>query len=106
MESPRAMKTASTEEREIHDDSRSTKSNAHLLPKVRPSPAIRPIADRKDSRTFPGWKERRIHTWKAPLLMVVFFLLGLAMSVAHCILYPKLRGQIEGKADQQEEKIR
>jgi hypothetical protein len=100
------MKTALIEEREAHDDSRSTRSNAHLLPKAAPSPAIRPIAERRDSRVFPGWKGRRIHTWKSPLLMVVFFLVGLAMSVAHCVFYPKLKGQIVGKADQQEEKIR
>jgi hypothetical protein len=38
--------------------------------------------------------------------MFVFLLLGWTMSVAHCVFYPKLKGQIVGKADQQEEKIR
>jgi len=38
--------------------------------------------------------------------MVLFLVFGLAMSVAHCVFYPKLKGQIVGKADQQEEKIR
>jgi hypothetical protein len=106
MESPTLMKTAWIQERAISDDGRSTRSNTHLLPKVRPSLAIRPITERQDSRTFPGWKGRRIHAWKAPLLMFVFLLLGWTMSVAHCVFYPKLKGQIVGKADQQEEKIR
>lgn len=106
MEKPKLMKIASIETREVMDDRGSTRSNAHLLPKVQPSPAIRPIAERQDSRTFPGWKGRRIHAWRSPLLMVLFLLVGLAMSVAHCVFYPKLKGQIVGKADQQEEKIR
>jgi thiol:disulfide interchange protein len=52
------------------------------------------------------WQKRRIHRWKSPLMMVVFFLVGLAMSLAHCIFYPSLQGKIVGNSDAQEEKIR
>ncbi|OAG08539.1 uncharacterized protein CC84DRAFT_1257383 [Paraphaeosphaeria sporulosa] len=53
-----------------------------------------------------GWPERRIHRWKSPIMMVVFFLVGLAMSLAHCIFYPSLKGKVVGNSDAQEEKIR
>ncbi|KAJ4301769.1 hypothetical protein N0V90_003863 [Kalmusia sp. IMI 367209] len=53
-----------------------------------------------------GWEQRRIHRWKSPVLMVAFFLIGLAMSLAHCIFYPSLNGKIVGDPDIQEEKIR
>ncbi|KAF2471142.1 uncharacterized protein BDR25DRAFT_223485 [Lindgomyces ingoldianus] len=54
----------------------------------------------------PEWIKRRIHRWKSPLLMVVFYIIGLAMSLAHCIFYPKLKGVIVGNPDSQEGKIR
>lgn len=53
-----------------------------------------------------GWEYRHIHRWKSPLLMVVFFVIGLAMSLAHCIFYPSLSGRVVGNSDAQEEKIR
>ncbi|KAF2270247.1 hypothetical protein CC78DRAFT_599658 [Lojkania enalia] len=38
--------------------------------------------------------------------MIIFFLIGLAMSLAHCIFYPKLRNVIVGDPSAQEEKLR
>jgi hypothetical protein len=38
--------------------------------------------------------------------MLGFFALGLAFSLAHCIFYPKLKGNIVGNSDSQEEKLR
>ena len=38
--------------------------------------------------------------------MVMFFITGLAMSLAHCIFYARLSGRIVGNSDAQEEKIR
>lgn len=38
--------------------------------------------------------------------MVLFFVLGAAVSVAHCVFYPKLNGLLVGDSYQQEEKIR
>lgn len=38
--------------------------------------------------------------------MTIFFIVGLAMSLAHCIFYPRLSGKIVGNPDAQEEKIR
>ncbi|ORY04871.1 hypothetical protein BCR34DRAFT_491266 [Clohesyomyces aquaticus] len=54
----------------------------------------------------PLWPTRTIHRWKAPLLMVIFFIIGFAMSLAHCIFYPMLTGVIVGNPDSQEGKIR
>lgn len=53
-----------------------------------------------------NWQNRHIHRWKSPLLMVTFFLVGLAMSLAHCIFYSSMRDKIVGNSDAQEEKIR
>lgn len=53
-----------------------------------------------------GWRKRRIPRWKSPLLMVVFFIIGLAMSLAHCIFYPKLSGRLVGNSSSQEQNIR
>ncbi|KAH7138064.1 hypothetical protein B0J11DRAFT_513479 [Dendryphion nanum] len=50
--------------------------------------------------------EPRRRNFKSPMLMFLFFLIGFAMSLAHCIVYPKLQGQIVGDAEAQEEKIR
>jgi thiol:disulfide interchange protein len=74
------------------------------------------LADRNDIAMSPtvsgsqvppsGWPKRTRHRWKAPLLMVIFFLIGFAMSLAHCIFYPMLTGVIVGSPDSQEGKIR
>ena len=106
MESPRQVEASLMERPEVHDDSLSTRSNARLISNPLSSPANRPVAEHHGPRRFSNWEARRIHTWKTPLLMVLFFLAGLAMSMAHCIFYPKLKDQVVGKADQQEEKIR
>lgn len=52
------------------------------------------------------FKKRHVHKWKSPLLMVGFFTLGLAFSLAHCIFYPKLKDNVVGNSDSQEEKLR
>jgi len=106
MESSRQVEARLMDGQEVHDDSLSTRFNARLIPNPLSSPATRPVAEHHGSRTFPNWEARRIHTWKTPLLMVLFFLVGLAMSMAHCVFYPKHKDQVVGKADQQEEKIR
>lgn len=38
--------------------------------------------------------------------MILFFLVGLSVSIAHCVFYPQLRGKIVGDPGKQEEKIR
>lgn len=38
--------------------------------------------------------------------MLGFFALGIAFSLAHCIYYPRLKGDIVGNSDSQEEKLR
>ncbi|KAF2002416.1 hypothetical protein P154DRAFT_488382 [Amniculicola lignicola CBS 123094] len=52
------------------------------------------------------WPKRHIHRWKSPMLMILFFIIGLAMSLAHCIFYPKLSGKVVGDSSSQEEKLR
>jgi hypothetical protein len=52
------------------------------------------------------WTKRHIHRWRSPLLMVLFFVLGAAVSIAHCMFYPLLNGKVVGNSNQQEEKIR
>jgi hypothetical protein len=52
------------------------------------------------------WKARELHVWNAPILMVFFFVVGLGMSLAHCIFYTSLNRQIVGNSNQQEEKLR
>jgi thiol:disulfide interchange protein len=74
------------------------------------------LADRDNIATLPTvprsqvppseWAKRTRYRWKAPLLMVSFFLIGFAMSLAHCIFYPMLTGVIIGNPDSQEGKIR
>jgi hypothetical protein len=53
-----------------------------------------------------GWRKRQIPRWKSPLLMVLFFIIGLAMSLGHCVFYPKLSGKLVGGSSDQEENIR
>ncbi|KAF2177452.1 hypothetical protein K469DRAFT_755105 [Zopfia rhizophila CBS 207.26] len=67
--------------------------------------------DLGDAKLLPAaepqqtWSKRRVHRWKSPLLMLMFFTIGLAMSIAHCIFYLKLRGTVVGDFSSQEEKI-
>jgi hypothetical protein len=94
------------------NDSGAVQYRMSLPPPAQPSPAhtrspaIAPQAERRGSRVVKGWSKRRVHRWRSPLLMICFFLLGFAMSIAHCVFYPKLRGRVVGDSDQQEEKIR
>jgi len=44
--------------------------------------------------------------WKSPILLTVFFLIGLALSLAHCLFYYKLDAKIVGSASQQENNLR
>jgi hypothetical protein len=52
------------------------------------------------------WSKRHIHKWKSPLLNVGFFIFGFAMSLAHCVFYPKLKDRVVGDSSAQEEKLR
>jgi hypothetical protein len=104
---PKLKKIAAvTEHRDISDYANSVRSTAPLLKSSSSSPAIRPAAERHGSRVIPSSSKRRIHKWRSPLLMVVFYFLGLSLSLAHCVFYPKLKGRIVGDSGQQEEKIR
>ncbi|KAF2729936.1 hypothetical protein EJ04DRAFT_501369 [Polyplosphaeria fusca] len=95
-----------------------TKSSVSFSPTASPalSPAIQAqppsSGNLSDAPPLPtdgvqtGWKKRNIPRWKSPLLMILFFIIGLAMSLAHCIYYPKLHGVIVGDSSSQEEKLR
>jgi hypothetical protein len=52
------------------------------------------------------WKPHRIHRWKSPLVMLTFFVIGLGMSIGHCIFYSSLDGIIVGDSYNQERNIR
>ena len=52
------------------------------------------------------WTWRRYHKWKSPLLMSTFFVLGLGISIAHCVFYASLNGTIVGSSRQQERNLR
>ncbi|KAI9766942.1 MAG: hypothetical protein M1840_006239 [Geoglossum simile] len=51
-------------------------------------------------------RHRQINRWKSPLLLSIFFTVGLAMSIAHCVFYPKLSGIVVGNSSNQERNIR
>lgn len=72
---------------------------------VQSAPTILPSIEQHDVE-MPVWNKRQIHRWRSPFLMVLFFMLGAAVSVAHCVLYSLLNGKIVGNSDQQEEKLR
>ena len=102
----RSPKKVSVEHVEIEAELTPLPSPAHLPSAHKSSPTITPLPERRGSRITQGWTKRRIHKWRAPLLMVIFFLLGFSMSVAHCVFYPKLHGKVVGNSSRQEEKIR
>ncbi len=52
------------------------------------------------------WKPRKYHKWESPVLMVLFFVLGLGISMAHCGFYASLEGAIVGSPAQQENNLR
>jgi hypothetical protein len=49
---------------------------------------------------------RRFHQWKSPLLMLIFFVIGLNMGFAHCTFYASRSGHIVGSSSDQERVIR
>ncbi|KAF2690445.1 hypothetical protein K458DRAFT_328836 [Lentithecium fluviatile CBS 122367] len=66
-------------------------------------------ADSEQQLTAPtriGWTKQYFRRWRSPILMVVLFLVGLAMGLAHCVFYHRLASKIVGSPDAQEEKIR
>lgn len=95
-----------TDESETVKHRMSLPAPAQPVPAHKRSPAIAPLPERRGSRIVRGWSKRRVHRWRSPVLMVCFYLLGLSMSIAHCVFYPKLRGRVVGNSDNQEEKIR
>jgi hypothetical protein len=52
------------------------------------------------------WKPRQYRKWESPVLMVLFFVLGLGLSLAHCLFYSSLDGDIVGSPAQQENNLR
>lgn len=70
------------------------------------SPAIAARTEQNGSQLVQGWSKREFHKWLPPFYLALFFLLGLSMSIAHCVFYPKLRGNLVGDSYQQEEKLR
>jgi thiol:disulfide interchange protein len=90
----------------VEDDLTPLPPPAHLNSTPAASPNITPLVERRGSRIIQEWTKRRINKWRSPSLMVLFFLLGLSISIAHCVFYPKLRGKLVGDSNQQEEKIR
>lgn len=101
-------------QREIddNDDNEAISITSSRLPVLRPKDILpsampdilppSPILD-QPQRLFTA---RRIHRWKSPALMLTFFVVGLTMSLAHCMFYLKLRGKVVGDSDSQEEKLR
>lgn len=80
-------------------------------------PPLRPSSEMSTSRATalsqrsspvatpsPGWQTH--HNWKSPILMVIFLLIGVGLSVGHCVFYPSLNGQLVGGSSRQEEKLR
>jgi thiol:disulfide interchange protein len=90
----------------VEDDLTPLPPPAHLNSTPAASRNITPLVERRGSRIIQEWTKRRINKWRSPSLMVLFFLLGLSISIAHCVFYPKLRGKLVGDSNQQEEKIR
>jgi hypothetical protein len=72
------------------------------------SPEIRPRfpSNASNSVLRLAWKPRHYHTWKSPLLMFTFYLLGLGISIGHCAFYPSLKNKIVGSSKNQESNIR
>jgi hypothetical protein len=52
------------------------------------------------------WKPRRYRKWQSPVLMVLFFVIGLSLSLAHCLFYSSLDAEIVGSPAQQENNLR
>ena len=52
------------------------------------------------------WKPRQYSKWESPVLMGLFFVLGLGISMAHCGFYASLEGTIVGSPAQQENNLR
>jgi hypothetical protein len=52
------------------------------------------------------WKPRQYRKWESPVLMVLFFVLGLGISMAHCGFYASLEGTIVPSPAQQENNLR
>lgn len=92
------------------ESSRSTKPGVTHLAKPTPNLQLPPTSARRGSLQPPAlialWKSRSIKKWKAPVVMVSFLLLGLALSIAHCIVYSSLNGNIVGSSANQEENLR
>jgi hypothetical protein len=71
-----------------------------------PRLTAKPVMLEHKTQPVQEWSPRRIHKWKSPLLMIIFFLIGLGVSVAHCAFYPSLKDMRVGSPDSQEEKLR
>lgn len=112
----RADSVTATHEHPLNDNKRLqvtivniASSSSSSSPAIAPEAIDKPVDGAALQLPVPlqqDWQKRQIHRWKSPLLMVVFFLIGLAMSLAHCIFYPSLQGKVVGNPDAQEEKIR
>ncbi|KAI9767275.1 MAG: hypothetical protein M1839_004541 [Geoglossum umbratile] len=84
-----------------------TRSEHTLLAESWPPGEKRPLSSGHPRRNGNDlWRPRRISKWKSPLLLLIFFIIGLAMSIAHCVFYPKLSGIVVGNSSNQERNIR
>lgn len=91
-------------------------TSAHRPGGHRTKPARNPVGSRQGSSQLrPSaysknhinlWKPRVYHHWKSPLLMVVFCVIGLALSIAHCAVYRSLDGRVVGSSYDQEQNLR
>lgn len=52
------------------------------------------------------WTPREYNHWKSPVLMVLLYITGLVLSVAHCVFYKNLDGKIVGSSYDQEQNLR
>lgn len=58
------------------------------------------------SKRINLWRPRAYNHWKAPILMLLFYSIGLALSLAHCVIYRDLDGKIVGSSYDQEQNLR
>ena len=94
------------------NDSRSARS-----PSRSPSPPA-PVRERAAAHHATGHSEhdgiviaerlvpRRYFHWRAPLLMLIFYLIGISMCAAHCAVYSGLSGEVVGSPAEQEKNLR
>ena len=56
--------------------------------------------------TVGKYLPRQLYKWESPLLIVGFFVLGLAFSITHCVFYATLGGTVVPDSARQENNLR